>query len=262
MSLVTETLVTIIRKFILSTYLSIPALVYAQGYIENPGHMSYESGVGIISGFHCTADKVKIIVDDREVGLAYVGTNRADAKSLCGKEEVGFAYLINFNSLSPGEHKIKLLHNDVMFATATFFTKRSGGQEFAKGLKRRFRIDGFPSRAQGAEIVWVESKQNFVISKIESIIPERDITVLEKNELQQEAVSNHILPQLDRPETFRLVGTPVWSVAYGEFKNNYTLNITFSHVKSTGSAQTVKVACFATWTSQGWGYARDTCFVD
>lgn len=249
------------KNIIFSTYLLLPLGAYSQGFIENPGHMSYESGVGIISGFHCTAETVEIKIDDRKIGTAFVGTNRLDAKSLCGKEEVGFSYLINFNSLKPGEHRIELLSGSQVFAAATFFTKRSGGQEFIKGAKRRYRQNEFPTPTQGAELIWVESKQNFVISKIESMIPERDISASEKSQLQTQAITYHILPQLERPETFRLIGSPAWGDAFGKFKHYYGLKIVFSYTTLNGISKTADVLCFATWTSQRWDYAEDTCFI-
>ena len=54
------------------------------GVLENPGPDSFQSGIGVISGWVCAADEVEIALGDRgRQGAAY-GTERRDTLQACG----------------------------------------------------------------------------------------------------------------------------------------------------------------------------------
>ena len=70
------------------------------GYLENPGPASFQSGIGVISGWVCAAETVEIVIetessDTRRLAAAY-GTERADTARradgtrLCGDTDNGF----------------------------------------------------------------------------------------------------------------------------------------------------------------------------
>jgi len=61
----------------------LPAVALSQGALENPASLTTESGVGIISGWHCTAREVEALVDNVSVGYTYVGSDRSDTKTVC-----------------------------------------------------------------------------------------------------------------------------------------------------------------------------------
>ena len=62
-----------------------------RGVVENPGPHSYQSGIGVISGWVCAADLVEIELNGARQPAAY-GTERADTESGGGTRTTGLAY--------------------------------------------------------------------------------------------------------------------------------------------------------------------------
>ena len=75
------------------------------GYLENPGAVSFQSGVGVLSGWVCTADLVEIALNGTVQEAAY-GTERVDTADICGDTDNGFGLLFNWNLLGAGEHTV------------------------------------------------------------------------------------------------------------------------------------------------------------
>ena len=73
------------------------------GYLENPGPNSFQSGVGVISGWVCDAEAVLIALNGEPQPAAY-GTERLDTESVCGDTDNGFGVLFNWNRLGDGAH--------------------------------------------------------------------------------------------------------------------------------------------------------------
>ena len=67
---------TFFKTLLLAPALLLNAQVLAEslpiipGVLENPADNSMQSGVGLFSGWHCDADKIDIIVDDRPAKVA------------------------------------------------------------------------------------------------------------------------------------------------------------------------------------------------
>jgi hypothetical protein len=53
---------------------AIPSLAFATGALENPVSGSTESGIGVISGWHCTATGITVSIDSENFGKAGTGT--------------------------------------------------------------------------------------------------------------------------------------------------------------------------------------------
>lgn len=153
-------------KNIISIIALLPIIASAQGAIENPTANSTESGVGIISGWHCKATKVDASIDGKPVGSVFVGSERSDTKSICGKTATGYSLLINFNNLTEGSHNIKMYADGVVFGGFSFNTVKSGGVDYLQGVSKEVTMSDFPKSGQTATLKWVESKQNFIITKI------------------------------------------------------------------------------------------------
>lgn len=141
---------------------------YAQGNLENPAPDGHESGIGLISGWLCSAGRVEIGFDGGPLARMAYGTSRADTAAVCGDTDNGFGLLYNFNLLGSGTHVARLYADGVLFATRTFNVATLGG-EFITGLSRNFLVDNFPGPGQGAVVRWQESKQNFVIERLTSV---------------------------------------------------------------------------------------------
>lgn len=157
----------------------LPGVVLAQGNLENPANGATESGIGIISGWHCTASSIEVVINGASRGNTFTGSRRADTSSICGKNENGFSLLINFNNLSPGTHNIKAYGDGVLFADYNFNTIRSGGLQFLQGASRQVQVPDFPAPGQSTTLQWSEAKQSFVVTGTGATSGTDDISALD-----------------------------------------------------------------------------------
>ncbi len=153
---------TLTRKF---TVLTLEQA--GKAVIENPSPGSAQSGVGLISGWACVADRVEISIDGGE--RVHVGgeSARGDVLSVCGHQNAGFSQLLNFNLLGAGEHTLQLFVKGVAIGEPTRFTVVIPAGEFIRGLKRETVINDFPSAGKNAIIDWRESEQNFRLRELQ-----------------------------------------------------------------------------------------------
>ena len=77
--------------------------------MEHPLPNSFQSGVGIISGWACEANKLEIQIDAGALFEAAYGTSREDTRVVCGDANNGFGLTFNWNLLGDGEHTIRAL---------------------------------------------------------------------------------------------------------------------------------------------------------
>ncbi len=155
------------KKLIFATaLLSAGSLAWAgTGALENPQPASFESGIGVISGWHCSANRIDIKFDGQSMSQAAYGTSRNDTTAICGKSNTGFALLFNYNTLGAGAHTISALADGVEFAQAAFTVNTLGG-EFLTGLAGSTTITDFPSSGKETTLTWQQSKQGFGISGV------------------------------------------------------------------------------------------------
>ena len=112
--------------------------------LENPGPNSYQSGIGVISGWACDAESIEIEFQHgttRTVTtfIAGYGTSRGDTMGVCEDGgNNGFSLLYNWNILGDGEHTVRALADGVEFARRTFTVSTLNSEEFAKGLSGGF----------------------------------------------------------------------------------------------------------------------------
>ena len=136
------------------------------GFLENPGNGSHASGVGIISGWVCEAEKVIIVFNEETWAEAAYGTSRPDTQSECGDSDNGFGLLFNWNRLGAGRHLVGVYVDDNLLpsyeATVTVTTL---GQEFLRGVQGEYVLEGFPNAGSSVVIQWNQSLQNFVIKE-------------------------------------------------------------------------------------------------
>lgn len=142
-----------------------PALAFAQeGYLENPQPNATESGIGVISGWHCTAQNITVLIDGNSQGKAGSGTSRRDVASICGRSDAGFSLLFNYNILNPGPHTIRVYADNNVLAERQFNTTKSGREEFLSGADKTVDVPDFPSAGVVTRLTWTESKQSFVVT--------------------------------------------------------------------------------------------------
>ena len=132
------------------------------GYLENPGRDSFQSGVGVLSGWVCDADRVVIEINGAAQAAAY-GTERGDTEDTCGDTDNGFGLLFNWNLLGDGEHTVVALVDGVELGRATV-TVTTLGAEFLRDVTRSCAAADFPTTGEMVTLVWQQSSQNFVIA--------------------------------------------------------------------------------------------------
>src|SRR5713226_1748458 len=139
-----------------------PSLVWAQASLENPAPNSFQSGIGIVSGWKCTAGNLTFTIDNGPAAQLVYGTSRLDTQSVCGHSNTGFAFLINWNLVGTGQHTIRVYDNGQQFAQAPFLVATLG-TEFLRGVAREEVVLAFPQSNATTYLKWQESSQNFVI---------------------------------------------------------------------------------------------------
>jgi hypothetical protein len=132
----------------------------AQGNLEIPDTARTETGIVAISGWHCTAQRVDILIDNLSALRAGGGTERGDTGPVCGRVDTGFSLLFNFNRLGVGPHTIVALADGVEFARHDFNVYHFG-TEFMTGVTARRALRNFPAINRTTRVEWMEEKQNF-----------------------------------------------------------------------------------------------------
>jgi hypothetical protein len=151
-----------VRALVVLTFIwAAPGVLQAQGVLENPQPESFQSGIGLISGWACEASQLDIVIDDTTTVQAAYGTERGDTSSACGDTDNGFGLLINWNLFGDGTHTVRALVDGVEFGSATF-TIRTLGHEFLRGLSGQDKVVNFGNQIN-VTVRWQESTQSFVI---------------------------------------------------------------------------------------------------
>ena len=144
-----------------ATQSSLPPPSEPEGYLENPGPDSFQSGIGVISGWVCEGDAVEIALNG-ERQLAAYGTERLDTAAVCGDTDNGFGLLFNWNLLGDGEHEVEAFVDDVELGRATV-TVTTLGAEFVRGVTGTCEVADFPSLDESMTLMWHQNSQNFVL---------------------------------------------------------------------------------------------------
>ena len=149
------------------------------GFLENPSDGGSVSGIGVISGWVCDAERIRVMVADEFPGgfldgriyedAAY-GTEREDTEEVCGDTNNGFGLLINWNRISAGEYTV-VVYVDEYWAEekelgrATITVTRLG-TEFLRGASQsEYVLEDFPEEGSSVTVEWQQSLQNFVITE-------------------------------------------------------------------------------------------------
>ena len=138
-------------------------VTFVPGFLENPGANSFQSGIGLISGWTCDADEVEIVLNGEPQEAAY-GTARLDTEAVCGDTDNGFGLLFNWNLLGDGEHEVVALVDGVELDRATV-TVTTLGAEFLRDVTGRCTATDFPTGDETVTLAWQQTQQNFVIAE-------------------------------------------------------------------------------------------------
>ena len=154
--------------------------IAGMGYLENPGADSFQSGIGVISGWVCEAEAVEIEIEtesgETERQVAAYGTERldtarrADGTPLCGDTDNGFGLLFNWNRLGAGEHTVVAYVDGVELGRAVVRVTTVGAgaeEEFLEDVAGTCVVEDFPSLGQTVTLEWQQNSQNFVVTDVE-----------------------------------------------------------------------------------------------
>ena len=136
------------------------------GFLENPGLNSFQSGIGVISGWVCEADEVEIAIGHLTLQVAGYGTERVDTLGVCGDTDNGFGLLFNWNLLDDGEHEVIAYVDGEELGRATVRVTTLG-HEFLRGAEGECVVEDFPRLGQSVLLEWQQNSQNFVITDFE-----------------------------------------------------------------------------------------------
>ncbi len=138
--------------------------------LENPQPGSYQSGIGVISGWKCDCEAGVIAVqfEHGTTGTIHTvtagyGTSRPDTDAQCGDTDNGFGLLWNWNLLGDGEHIVRAFADGEEFAWSRVIVTTLG-EEFAQGLEGTATVADFPVEGQAVTVEWQEALQNFTIT--------------------------------------------------------------------------------------------------
>jgi hypothetical protein len=132
--------------------------------LENPAGGSYQSGIGLISGWSCQGP-VSVSVDGVMIAAPYGGP-RGDTASICGISSTGFGLLVNYNNFGAGSHTAQLYVSGVPRGSPAFFTVTVPSGDFMRGLAKTISVPNFPSTGRTTTLIWQESQQNFAIQSV------------------------------------------------------------------------------------------------
>ncbi len=134
------------------------------GNLEIPGPGTTLSGIGLISGWKCTAGALTVRFNGSDSLPLLHGAERKDVQDAgaCDSAEVGFVSIMNWGNLGAGTHTAVVYDDGVEFDRSTF-TVVTIGEAFLQGQQASYVLGGFPHPGQMVKIEWRESLQNFVI---------------------------------------------------------------------------------------------------
>lgn len=197
-----------------------PLVAMATGYLENPQPGSTQSGISIISGWHCTANEIEIKVDGVSIGGTGVGSVRDDAVSVCGHNQSGYAVLYNYNIPESGEHTIQVYADGVLLETRKFKTVRSGGVPFLSGKSASATIANFPENGRSTTVEWNQAKQSFVVTG------SADTSTLDGTyTLRRASLQTQYYGLLDTEETNGLKASGTMIVSGASYRQNLSIGI-------------------------------------
>ena len=145
-------------------FLSSP--VCAQVTLESPTPGDTLTGIGVISGWACQAQRLTVRFDGAEPDIPILyGSSREDTRATCGTANTGFALLFNWNILGAGDHTLKLSVDGRVRLSRTI-TVVDYGEEVLKGADGEWTLEDWPRRGVDTVVGWSEARQNIGIVDI------------------------------------------------------------------------------------------------
>lgn len=130
------------------------------GTLENPTPKAVKSGVGLISGWVCDAERLEVSFDGGPRTFVPYGSERIDTRLVCGDINNGFGLLMNYNELGDGSHTAAL-YADNLVVDHVNFTVQTLGTNFLRGVNGQGDIT--LSNGVSVTVQWDEAIQGFSV---------------------------------------------------------------------------------------------------
>lgn len=156
-----------IRYLIAAVGLAVSSVVAAQGALEVPAADSAQSGISVISGWHCNASKIEVAVDGGDRMAAAYGTLRDDTKGICGDANNGWSLLFYYGLFGTGWHTADAYADGVKFGSSRFYVNDFTNGTFLRGASGVTTVKNVTSDGKELVLKWQEAQQGFsVVNKI------------------------------------------------------------------------------------------------
>ena len=152
---------------LLALSLFLPHLSYGQIVLENPQPGQTLTGVGLVSGWACEAEKITVrLKEGAAIEPVPYGGSRNDTIPTCQDDGLNsFSLLVNWNRLGVGTHTMTLFV-DGRSVVSRQIQVVTFGEEFIRGLEKTLTVTDWPDWGTDVQIAWSEAKQNFEIVEI------------------------------------------------------------------------------------------------
>ena len=140
------------------------ASAQSQAVLESPAAGAFvQSGVGLIRGWACAAQRIEFSIDGGAAQAIAYGTERLDTQPVCGDSDNGFGFTQNWGELGDGVHNLRAFADGVAFADVNF-TVTTLGRAYLTGLVAQYTLQDFPNVGDTPQVRWSEPLQNFVFA--------------------------------------------------------------------------------------------------
>ncbi len=141
---------------------SLPVNQSVIAWQESPSEGSDESGIGLLRGWACEAEKIELVIDGGRTIVPGYGTSRGDTRGRCGDSDNGYGYTVNWNVPGAGVHRLQAYADGIAFASVEF-NVADLGVEYLRGVDKEVWVDDFPEPGQRAKLRWSQAHQGFVL---------------------------------------------------------------------------------------------------
>lgn len=160
------------------SFKTLPCTPSTLAMLESPQANSFESGIGLIRGWACSAKKIEVQIDGKGRLPVVYGMPRNDTQEVCNDSNNGFAILFNWNLLTSGRHVLRAFADTWQFAEVTF-NVTTLGVEFLRTNSYEYDLRNFPNVGDMVRLRWAEPHQNFVMVYAKPAVPSKNAPLIE-----------------------------------------------------------------------------------
>jgi len=143
--------------------LSISSIVAANGNLEVPANQSAQSGISVISGWHCSANKIEVSIDGGTRIAAAYGTARDDTQSVCGDKNNGWSLLYFYGLFGTGWHTAEAYADGVKFGSSQFYVNDFTDGKFLTGASGVTTVKNITPDGRELVLQWQQAQQGFSV---------------------------------------------------------------------------------------------------